>query len=1567
MASSASNSTATVTITDVPAGMNASLSGLTATSAASATGTFSALALTPSTFAAGTLKYTASVTSDTHVKITPTVSVSGATVQVGVGSSLSTVASGSASGAIKLAGGETAITVKVTSQDGTRSQTYTVTVTKAATFAPFLSASAREGGSAGLTVQLSAPAPAGGLAITLTPTYGSSLPTATVNSQTVGICDGYTGSRLADGNDVGAGAPTTLTVAAGQTSASVNYPLATDGVVDPDECFAVRHTTTAAGWTAAPTAATTNNYPEYTQIVARTNLANIAFGNAATATARHDLSKAESSGTVTVPVTVDELPTSDQTVNVQVVTTGTDASTATEYVSATDPNDFRIVTKSVTFTSTGGKTQNLSVTINEDDIQEGAEFIQLRFEARETDSSATLEDNYQRKNQARLTIPANDTPAAAPTNLVATPGDTRLDLTWTAPAGALTGYDVHYTSASATGSSPVANDAAVQTGAASAGWVAVSRGTENSPPTASQRISSLTNATVYRVRVRGKEGGVVGAWAFGTGTPAPVTGPGVPRNVKIVPGNNRVTMTWEAPASWGTYPADAYATGPTHNNAGTFTNSPSATSATFYCAGSGNQAYACNGATETYRIRARSQKAGSNPAVYLYSDWVTVTVTVGAPGTPTGLTATPGNQKLDLAWTAPSGNSSAVTGYDVHYTSSTTVANDATNLGTNAAAVWVDASHTGTTASQTIPSLANDGTKYRWRVRATNGRGTGPWAFGTGQTPIPVSLSVAPATVVEGQSVTVTATRTVAGPAATIPVTVATDGSNTAEPGDVGALAGIAFAEDATTATATLTTNEDADTEDETFTVALGGLPNTHVPGSTTSVQVTITDDDMPSVSLSVEPRRPTEGESVTVTATLTSPISAAVSIPLTIADVTAEASDHGTLASIAIPAGATTGTGTITTNQDAGHEDETFTVSLGSGLPQAVLPGSPASVTVTIADDEGNVRVSFARSTLELCEGGPKKYLPELVLSRPFDGNYAAIWLTSTRGTAERHDHDFLSAVISLQKTTHAWYATPKAIQAKRDADSDFEEFTVEIDRSKLPDGFVADPDRPTKVTVTIVDDDIWGQNGCDIQPPRLSVKGDRGVEWSGGGHIDFTVTVDRDSIEPFTVQYRTEDVTAVARQDYTPVSGTLSFELEAEDDETWYGRQRGGHRGALQVSQRSQTVRVHILDDGVEDSGETFRLVLYNAQGAVIEQGVGIGTILNEEDYGAAVQLTAAFERAPARHEGSAFWFDVRFKEALGETANAPSASSFTVTNGRLDRVWKVEDGLWRLRVAPATRHDVTVTLKGGLACDAAGGGVHGGRPGARELADRDRGGARRGAVGGCGPVGAHGRGRAGAERDLVGARRRHVRGGDDVVFGDGTARDDACAPHGDGGGRRRDAEGGRGHEPDDGDVRHGKRRHRAECGRQCAQGRGDRRGRHGEDVHGDGDARGAGAVGGREPVRAHGGGEDGRRLVGARPRHVRGRDDGVFGEGAERDDPHPADGDGGGRRGDAEGGRGVEPVGGGLRRGGGGHPAIGGFQRDQGRGDGRGRHGEDLCGDGGARGAAAHGALARRGRGA
>ena len=134
---------------------DATLSALTATSSASASGTFGALTLTP-VFAAATTGYSASVANSiTHVKLTPTVNHASATVEVGKqGQTLTTVSSATASAAIALSEGANPITVKVTAQDGTSTETYTVTVIRAA--APLTSgmlvsnAGQSEGGSAPL-------------------------------------------------------------------------------------------------------------------------------------------------------------------------------------------------------------------------------------------------------------------------------------------------------------------------------------------------------------------------------------------------------------------------------------------------------------------------------------------------------------------------------------------------------------------------------------------------------------------------------------------------------------------------------------------------------------------------------------------------------------------------------------------------------------------------------------------------------------------------------------------------------------------------------------------------------------------------------------------------------------------------------------------------------------------------------------------------------------------------------------------------------------------------------------------------------------------------------------------------------------------------------------------------------------------------------------------------------------------------------------------------------------------------------------------------------------------------
>ncbi len=120
------------------------------------------------------------------------------------------------------------------------------------------------------------------------------------------------------------------------------------------------------------------------------------------------------------------------------------------------------------------------------------------------------------------------------------------------------------------------------------------------------------------------------------------------------------------------------------------------------------------------------------------------------------------------------------------------------------------------------------------------------------------------------------------------------------------------------------------------------------------ALSVTVNDNDQPpstpEVTLSASPNPVTEGETITVAATLSEALATDVAIPLALTAGTAEAGDYGPLASIAIAANETSGTGAIATNVDDDADDETFTVALGD-LPGGVQPGTPSSVELTIAD----------------------------------------------------------------------------------------------------------------------------------------------------------------------------------------------------------------------------------------------------------------------------------------------------------------------------------------------------------------------------------------------------------------------------------------------------------------------------------------------------------------------------------------------------------------------------------------------------------------------------------------
>ena len=117
----------------------------------------------------------------------------------------------------------------------------------------------------------------------------------------------------------------------------------------------------------------------------------------------------------------------------------------------------------------------------------------------------------------------------------------------------------------------------------------------------------------------------------------------------------------------------------------------------------------------------------------------------------------------------------------------------------------------------------------------------------------------------------------------------------------------------------------------------------------------------------------------------------------------------------------------------------------------------------------------------------------------------------------------------------------------------------------------------------------------------PVLWVSDSTGYEFRRA--MFFSVTLDPPATETVTVDYSTVDGSAEAGTDYTATSGTLTF----RPGQAW------------------SAVRVVIIDDSVNDSGQTFKLVLSNASNATIADSEGLGKIFNSDPNAHEVSIAA------------------------------------------------------------------------------------------------------------------------------------------------------------------------------------------------------------------------------------------------------------------------------------------------------------------------------------------------------
>ncbi len=131
----------------------------------------------------------------------------------------------------------------------------------------------------------------------------------------------------------------------------------------------------------------------------------------------------------------------------------------------------------------------------------------------------------------------------------------------------------------------------------------------------------------------------------------------------------------------------------------------------------------------------------------------------------------------------------------------------------------------------------------------------------------------------------------------------------------------------------------------------------------------------------------------------------------------------------------------------------------------------------------------------------------------------------------------------------------------------------------------------------VCTADDEVLANGGLSRTipgPPGLLVT-DAEVREAAGATVDFPVILSPAASSAVTVAYATTDGTATAGADYTQTAGTLTFE----------------------PGETLKTISVPVLDDVLDDDGETFTLTLSNPSGgnAYLVDATATGTIRNSD----------------------------------------------------------------------------------------------------------------------------------------------------------------------------------------------------------------------------------------------------------------------------------------------------------------------------------------------------------------
>ena len=335
---------------------------------------------------------------------------------------------------------------------------------------------------------------------------------------------------------------------------------------------------------------------------------------------------------------------------------------------------------------------------------------------------------------------------------------------------------------------------------------------------------------------------------------------------------------------------------------------------------------------------------------------------------------------------------------------------------------------------------------------------------------VTVQFGAASYTVAEGSSRTVTVELS-ADPERTVVIPIETTSQGGADATDYSGVPGnVTFNSGDTARTFTFAATDDTEDDDgESVRLSFGAsLPADVTAGTPDASIVTITDDDVPGVTVSFGQSAYTvpEGDTVTVTIALSADPERTVTIPLTTTDQgSASSADYSVPTSVTFDAGEVSKTITFTATADTeDDDDESVRLSFGAMPDPRVNPGATDEATIT-DDDDPFVEVQFAQNSYTVPEGGTQAVT--ITLSADPERTVEIPIMATNQGSATSADYT-VPASVTFNTGQMSQTITFTATDDTEDDDGE----SVRLSFGPMPDARV-NPGTTNAATVSITDDD--------------------------------------------------------------------------------------------------------------------------------------------------------------------------------------------------------------------------------------------------------------------------------------------------------------------------------------------------------------------------------------------------------------------------------------------------------------------------------------------------------------